>query len=177
MKIKNRIRVEVLALALAVSLAACSSKPASSTAASSQSTASESVASEVSSAPEAESTSGESDTDAQSYVIDGVTFIVRKVPNDVTGNWRFTRVSEGVDMTQYALDYYTQCFNDDSEIHFIIDEDNNTTTKISYVFGNIDVLVKDHVKDEELDAKTLGDGATLSEYFVDKETGEIEKVS
>ena len=59
----------------------------------------------------------ESSTEAQAYVINGVTFIVGDVPNDVTGNWRFATVSEGVDMTQYAVEYYKQCFGDDSEIH------------------------------------------------------------
>ena len=98
-------------------------------------------------------------------------------PNDVTGNWRFATVSEGVDMTQYAVEYYKQCFGSDSEIHFIIDDNSGTTTKLAYMFGNIDVLVKEHVKDEEFDAKTLGNGATLAEYFVDVETGEVEKVS
>ena len=80
-------------------------------------------------------------------------------------------------MTQYALEYYNQCFSDDNEIHFIVDDASNTTTKLAYVFGNVDVLVKEHVEDEEFDAKTLGRGDTLAEYFVDAETGEVEKIS
>lgn len=180
MKIKNHIRAGIVLLALAVSLTACGGS-ASSTAGSTSSSVpassvSKSVAESTSAAPESESAASEGSVDAQTYVIDGVTFIVHNVPNDATGNWRFASVSEGVDMTQYAQEYYKQCFSDDSEIHFIIDEDNNTTTKLAYVFGSVDVLVKEHVKDEEFDANTLGRGDTLAEYFVDAETGEVEKI-
>lgn len=184
MKNKNRIRAGIVLLALALGLTACggsSSSTASSAASSAPaSSVSESVSAEpesTSAAPESEDTSSEGGVDVQSYVIDGVTFIVHRVPNDATGNWRFASVSEGVDMTQYALEYYNQCFSDDSEIHFIVDDASNTTTKLAYVFGNVDVLVKEHVEDEEFDAKTLGRGDTLAEYFVDAETGEIEKIS
>ena len=175
----NLFRIGAAALALAALLTSCggsSSTPASSAAPAAESAVSAAsvVESESSAVSEAASESG---TGLQSYVIDGVTFIVGNVPNDVTGNWRFATVSEGVDMTQYAVEYYKQCFGSDSEIHFIIDDNSGTTTKLAYVFGNIDVLVKEHVKDEEFDAKTLGDGATLAEYFVDVETGEVEKVS
>lgn len=183
MKIKNRIRAGIVLLALALGLTACgdsSSSTASSAASSAPaSSVSESVSAEpesTSAAPESEDADSESNVDAQSYVIDGVTFIVHKVPNDSTGNWRFASVSEGVDMTQYALEYYKQCFSDDNEIHFIVDDANNTTTKLAYVFGNIDVLVKERAEDEEFDAKTLGRGDTLAEYFVDVETGEVEKI-
>lgn len=176
----NLFRIGAAALALAALLTACggssSSTPASSAAPAAESAVSAAsvVESESSAVSEAAS---ESETGLQSYVIDGVTFIVGDVPNDVTGNWRFATVSEGVDMTQYAVEYYKQCFGSDSEIHFIIDDNSGTTTKLAYMFGNIDVLVKEHVKDEEFDAKTLGNGATLAEYFVDVETGEVEKVS
>lgn len=177
---KSKLRLGAAALALAALLTACGGS-SSSTPASSATPAAESAVS-ASSVVEAESSAvseaaSESGTGLQSYVIDGVTFIVGDVPNDVTGNWRFATVSEGVDMTQYAVEYYKQCFGDDSEIHFIIDDNSGTTTKLAYMFGNIDVLVKEHVKDEEFDAKTLGNGDTLAEYFVDVETGEVEKVS
>ena len=181
---KSKLRLGAAALALAALLTACGGS-SSSTPESSATPAAESAVS-ASSVVEAESSAvsesvpesvAESSTEAQAYVINGVTFIVGDVPNDVTGNWRFDTVSEGVDMTQYAVEYYKQCFGDDSEIHFIIDDNSGTTTKLAYMFGNIDVLVKEHVKDEEFDAKTLGNGATLAEYFVDVETGEVEKVS
>ena len=42
--------------------------------------------------------------------------------------------------------------------------------------GNLDVTVQDYVSKEEHDAKVLGSGEVLAEYFVDKNTGEIEKV-
>lgn len=161
MKIKNRIRAGIVLLALAVSLTACgssaSSAPASSVA--------------ESTAPEAEPASTESSP------LDGISFRADKVRNDTTGNWRISLIAENIDMSEYALDYYKQYFTDDSEIHFIVNFNYNTTTKIMVMGGDqLDVTVQDYVSKEEHDAKVLGSGEVLAEYFVDKDTGEIEKV-
>ena len=99
-----------------------------------------------------------------------------KVRNDSTGNWRISLIAENIDMSEYALDYYKQYFTDDSEIHFIVNFNYNTTTKIMVVGGQLDVTVQDYVSKEEHDANILGSGTVLAEYFVDKETGEIEKI-
>ena len=108
---KSKLRLGAAALALAALLTACGGS-SSSTPESSATPAAESAVS-ASSVVEAESSAvsesvpesvAESSTEAQAYVINGVTFIVGDVPNDVTGNWRFATVSEGVDMTQYAVE-------------------------------------------------------------------------
>lgn len=169
MKIKKHICAGILALTLAVTLTACGGS-ASSTASSTAAASSESAASSVSSAPEAEISS------AASSPLDGIKFFVSNVRNDTTGNWRISTIAENIDMSEYALDYYKQYFTDDSEIHFIVNFNHNTTTKIMVVGGDLDVTVQEYVSKEEHDAKILGSGAVLAEYFVDMETGEIEKV-
>ena len=167
MKIKNRIRAGIVLLALAVSLTACGSS-ASSTASSVAASATASSVAE-STAPEAEPASTESSP------LDGISFRADKVRNDTTGNWRISLIAENIDMSEYALDY-KQYFTDDSEIHFIVNFNYNTTTKIMVMGGDLDVTVQEYVAKEEHDAKMLGSGTVLAEYFVNSETGEIEKV-
>lgn len=161
MKIKNRIRAGIVLLALAVSLTACGSSVVSSAPASS-------VA--ESTAPEAEPAS------AESSPLDGIRFRADKVRNDTTGNWRISCIAENLEMKDHALEYYNQYFTDDSEIHFIVNFNYNTTTKIMVSGGQLDVTVQDYVPKEEHDANVLGSGTLLGEYFVDKETGEIEQI-
>ena len=84
--------------------------------------------------------------------------------------------ASNIDMSEYALDYYKQYFTDDSEIHFIVNFNYNTTTKIMVMGGDLDVTVQEYVAKEEHDAKMLGSGTVLAEYFVNIETGELEKV-
>lgn len=165
MKLKKQLCAGVLALALAFSLTACGGSSSSS-----ESVSSESVASSVSSAPESESIS------AESSPLDGINFRADKVRNDATGNWRISCIAENIDMSEVALDYYKQYFTDDSEIHFIVNFNNSTTTKIMNMGDDLDVTVQEYVSKEEHDANLLGSGSVLAEYFVNKETGEIEKV-
>lgn len=168
MKIKNKARAGVVALALVLGLTACGGG-SSSTASSAASSAPASSVAE-STAPEAEPAS------AESSPLDGISFRADKVRNDTTGNWRISLIAENIDMSEYALDYYKQYFTDDSEIHFIVNFNYNTTTKIMVMDGDLDVTVQEYVSKEEHDAKVLGSGAVLAEYFVNIETGEIEKV-
>lgn len=173
MKIKNKVRAGIVLLALVLSLTACGGS-ASSTASSAASSAPASSVSE--SAAESTSAAPESEASAESSPLDGIKFTVSKVRNDSTGNWRISLIAENIDMSEYALDYYKQYFTDDSEIHFIVNFNYNTTTKIMVVGGQLDVTVQDYVSKEEHDANVLGSGTVLAEYFVDKETGEIEKI-
>lgn len=172
MKIKNRIRAGIVLLALAVSLTACGGSASSTASSVASSAPASSVASSVaeSTAPEAEPAS------AESSPLDGISFRADKVRNDTTGNWRISLIGENIDMSEYALDYYKQYFTDDSEIHFIVNFNYNTTTKIMVMGGDLDVTVQEYVAKEEHDAKMLGSGTVLAEYFVNIETGEIEKV-
>lgn len=169
MKNKNRIRAGIVLLALALGLTACGGS-SSSTVSSAASSAPASSVSE-STAPEAEPAS------AESSPLDGISFRADKVRNDTTGNWRISLIAENIDMSEYALDYYKQYFTDDSEIHFIVNFNYNTTTKIMVMGGDLDVTVQEYVAKEEHDANTLGSGTVLAEYLVDKETGEVEKIS
>lgn len=169
MKIKNQIRAGIVLLALALGLTACGGS-SSSTASSAAPSAPASSVSE-STAPEAEPAS------AESSPLDGISFRADKVRNDTTGNWRISLIAENIDMSEYALDYYKQYFTDDSEIHFIVNFNYNTTTKIMVMGGDLDVTVQEYVAKEEHDANTLGSGTVLAEYLVDKETGEVEKIS
>lgn len=171
MKLQKKIGAGLLALALVLSLGACSgSADSSSTASNAASSTPESIAAEsASTAPEAESS-------AASSPLDGIKFRADKVRNDTTGNWRISCIAEDIDMSEHALDYYKQYFTDDSEIHFIVNFNYNTTTKIMSMGDQLDVTVQDYVSKEEHDAKVLGSGEVLAEYFVDKDTGEIEKV-
>lgn len=172
MKIKNRIRAGIVLLALAVGLTACGGSASSTASSVASSAPASSVASSVaeSTAPEAEPAS------AESSPLDGISFRADKVRNDTTGNWRISLIAENIDMSEYALDYYKQYFTDDSEIHFIVNFNYNTTTKIMVMGDDLDVTVQEYVAKEEHDAKMLGSGTVLAEYFVNIETGEIEKV-
>lgn len=170
MKLQKKIGAGLLVLALVLSLGACSGSADSSTASNAASSTPESIAAEsASAAPEAESS-------AASSPLDGIKFRADKVRNDTTGNWRISCIAENIDMSEHALDYYKQYFTDDSEIHFIVNFNYNTTTKIMSMGDQLDVTVQDYVSKEEHDAKVLGSGEVLAEYFVDKDTGEIEKV-
>lgn len=106
----------------------------------------------------------------------GIDFYVQNVRNDATGNWRISTIAEDVEMQDIALDYYNMYFEGDEEIHGIVNFFNNTTTCISVMGNTLDVTVHEYVDKEEHDADLLFSGMLLSEYFVDMETGEIEKI-
>ena len=159
----KRIRTGILLLATAALLTACSGNASSSTAASASS---EAVSSETTAVSESAASETESSA-AEPSALDGIKFTVSKVRKDNTGNWRVSCIAENIDMSQYALD---------SEIHFIINFNYNTTTKIMVSGGQLDVTVQDYVSKEEHDANVLGSGTVLTEYLVDKDTGEIEQI-
>lgn len=96
------------------------------------------------------------------------------VRNDKTGNWRKTSISEDIDIEEYALSYNKEHMKD-GEIHFIINFTRNTTTVIRKSGGLLDVEIKEHVKKEEHDAKTIGSGMMLKEYKTYPD-GDIEEI-
>lgn len=102
----------------------------------------------------------------------------RTVRNDTTGNWRVVTIAENIKMQEYAVDYYNRYFegNGSNEVHGIVNFTNNTTTKISDLGTFLEVVVFDYVKGEEHDAKKLFSGNLLGQYFVDKDTAEIEVI-
>jgi hypothetical protein len=105
--------------------------------------------------------------------IDG-TFSRNDVRNDVTGNWKVSTIAANVQMVYYAKDYYQRKFYNDEEIHCIVNFNNNTTTKIMYLSGNLYVTVFDYVDGEEHDADTMFTGTVLNDYIVYLDNGDIE---
>lgn len=79
-------------------------------------------------------------------------------------------------MQNYALAYYKEYFKSDDEIHAIVNFNYKTTTQISVLGDILDVSVHEYVDGEEHDAKLLFGGRLLKEYFVNKDTGEIEEI-
>lgn len=104
--------------------------------------------------------------------VDGIDFDVRSVRNDTTGNWRIALIAEDVEVKDIACDYYKACFKSDSELHFIVNFNTNTTASIAVTGDTLHVTVREYVSGEEHDAKLLGGGTVLGEYYLDKSTGE-----
>lgn len=116
--------------------------------------------------------------DALNEKIDGNITYSDEVRNDATGHWRLARVATTADITDYVLDYYKAYFASDDEVHVIVNFTTNTTTVVTVMSGStLSVDVHEYVDKEEHDAKILAGGDLLASYFVDIETGEIEKIS
>lgn len=97
--------------------------------------------------------------------------------NDTTGNWRLARIAEDIKIEEYALDYYNNYFESDDEIHIIINFTLNTTTRIAVMENLLDVSIMEYVDKEEHDAKLACSGMLLAEYYINIESGEIEKIN
>lgn len=96
--------------------------------------------------------------------------------NDATGNWRLARIAENIDIEEYAVDYYNNYFESDSEVHIIINFTLNTTTRITVMGNVLDVCIMDYVDKEEHDASLACTGTLLKEYHVSIDTGEITEI-
>ena len=109
--------------------------------------------------------------------IDEIDFSPNDVRNDCTGNWKISTIAENIDIEKHALDYYKKYFENDNQVHAIVNFNYNTTTKISVMGNLLDVSIHEYVPKEEHDAKALFSGMLLSEYHVNTETGEVEQIS
>ncbi len=98
------------------------------------------------------------------------------VNNDVTGNWRLAETSDNIKIQEYALSYYNKYFSDDSEIHYLINFSNNQTVCINYWGGFVDATIHEYISGEENDAKELGGGDVIAEYWIYADNGDIQKV-
>lgn len=98
------------------------------------------------------------------------------VPNDVTGNWRLAMVDTNHFVTDYALNYYNSFCKDSSEIHGIINRQDNTTTSINKAGNLLMLTVHQYVSGEENDAKLLYSGTVLSEYEINMDTGDVTQI-
>jgi len=99
------------------------------------------------------------------------------VNNDVTGNWRLANYNSSTSQENFAGDYYRAYFENDKEIHAVINWRNNTTASIKVLFsGVLDVSIHEYIENEEHDAKKLIGGTLLGEYWVHLDSDEIEKI-
>ena len=99
------------------------------------------------------------------------------VRNDVTGNWRLSEYTSRDSQESFAADYYKAFFENDKEIHAVINMTLKTTSCLSVIDSNtIDVTIKEYIKGEEHDAKELFGGMLLKEYWVHLDTGDIEEI-
>lgn len=108
--------------------------------------------------------------------INKISFNVRSVRNDVTGNWRIATIAENIQIQDYALDYYKEYFQSDKEIHAIVNITLKTTTKLSVIGDSIYVTIHEYVDKEEHDAKILFSGMVLKEYIIDMKSGKVEEL-
>lgn len=87
------------------------------------------------------------------------------VRNDTTGKWRILKISENIDIEEYALSYADLHMKDD-EVHFIVNFNYHTTTWLNKIDGLLFVDIREYVKKEEHDAKKLGNGMVLKSYVI-----------
>lgn len=96
------------------------------------------------------------------------------VRNDTTGKWKKSTVSENVNLEEYLLSY-VDLYMEDGDVHFIINFNYNTTTRVNYNGGLINASVMEYERKEEHDAKTIGSGMLLKSYAIYPD-GDIEEV-
>lgn len=95
------------------------------------------------------------------------------VRNDTTGKWKKSTISESIDLEEYLLSY-VDLYMEDGDVHFIINFNYNTTTRVNYNGGLINASVMEYERKEEHDAKTIGSGMLLKSYVIYPD-GDIEE--
>ena len=95
------------------------------------------------------------------------------VRNDVTGNWHNAICYTSIIIDEYAYPYYKTYFKDDSEIHFISNLGLKTTSMLSVSGTSLHVTTFEYIDKEEHDAKILGSGTKLNEFYINLENGEF----
>lgn len=124
-------------------------------------------------APKRKEASGKSNAN----ISDFDTFNTTSVRNDTSGNWRLCSIAESkFDAEKYALSYYNTYFENDDQVHYIVNFSKNTTTCISCLGTFLQVTTYEYVAKEEHDAKKLGSGMLLSRVYVYLDNGDIEKI-
>lgn len=99
-----------------------------------------------------------------------------EVRNDVTGNWRYSSTADDIDIENYALSYYKEYFENDNEIHCIVNFTRKTTASLKVYGGMIFLSLYDYVDGEEHDANLMFSGTPLIDYIIYTDNGDIEKV-
>lgn len=98
----------------------------------------------------------------------GSTYSVSKARNDTTGTWRVGVLASTEQVADHAAEYYKAYFENDNEIHCVVNFTYNTTTKIQVAGDSLLVTVYEYVKGEEHDAKVMFSGTQLSQRTVAK---------
>ncbi len=99
-------------------------------------------------------------------------FSVKSMNNDTTGNFMVATTTGGALGDDETVEYYKTCFQNDQQIHYLVNFSTNTTTKLSIVGGMLDRTVYEYADGEEHDAKKIGSGLVLGEDYFNKTTGE-----
>lgn len=90
-----------------------------------------------------------------------------KVKNDVTGLMRASKYSSKDSQNKIALKYYKAFFEDSTEIHALINQDDNTIARIEKMDDNdLSVTIFSYTKNEEKDYDTIFGGEILSDYNI-----------
>lgn len=98
-----------------------------------------------------------------------------EVTNDPTGNLRIIILEESVSIEEYGLSY-GETYIDESQVHFIINLKDKTTTILTKEDELIYVDIREYIEKEEEDESVLGSGELLAEYIIYPD-GDIEKAN
>ena len=98
----------------------------------------------------------------------------REVRHDNTGKWKITTLAESVDILEYA-NSYRKLYMRDGDVHFIVNFNYKTTTKLYYSSSLLYVDIMEYKDKEEHDASKLGSGMLLKQYCIYPD-GDIEEV-
>ncbi len=104
---------------------------------------------------------------------DKIKFKPKKLSDDETGKYRVNRISESVNIADYAYDYYNKYFHRNDEVHWIVNTLKHTETRIADTGKLLDVVTTEYDMYGGIRASTLGTGKQLSHIWVDKKTGEV----
>lgn len=92
--------------------------------------------------------------------------------NDVTGNWRLATFSKtGIDINEYLKSYTEKYYQDDKEVHIVINFGNNTTTVINKYGELLMVTTYEYKKGDEHDAKACPGGMSLGSAQIHLDNG------
>lgn len=113
-------------------------------------------------------------SDGNNKLIDSIYFSFQdSVPNDKTGNWRLATTSTSYDLKKYALNYYKSYFQNDKEIHAIVNKSQNITASLSILSDQLYIVVHKYIDGEENDAAILFSGDVIKEFAIDIHSGDI----
>ncbi len=103
--------------------------------------------------------------------------ILGEIPIDVSVRCILSNYTSENTPDTFALDYYKAFFEDDHEVHAIINEFLGITTRVACDNGMLFVTVFQYHQDDERKTIDIFYGKPTSEYVININTGDIEKKS